>query len=156
MEDFILFLLRNLDWVLKLVFTVICVMIGWYFGGRNEKKHLTKLNQDEQNYQHIILSSERFYTINTDKDSQLVLGSVVIAQDGFKMMIALFLNIFGKDLTVYETLLVRGRREAIVRMKAQADLLGFDGVLGVRLDTSMVGVGAIEVIAYGTTFRRSS
>lgn len=156
MEDFILFLLRNLDWVLKLVFTVICVMIGWYFGGRNEKKHLTKLNQDEQNYQHIILSSERFYTINTDKDSQLVLGSVVIAQDGFKMMIALFLNIFGKDLTVYETLLVRGRREAIVRMKAQADLLGFDGVLGVRLDTSMVGVGAIEVIAYGTAFRRSS
>lgn len=57
----------------------------------------------------------------------------------------------------YETLLDRGRREALLRMKEQAIEWGATQILNVRLETSSIwgaegkqSVGNVEVIAYGT------
>lgn len=81
-----------------------------------------------------------------------MLGSVVIAQDYFKMIIARVLNIFGKNLTTYETLLDRARREAIVRMRTEAQSKGCTHIYGLRLEVTNVNqLGSmVEAIAYGT------
>lgn len=133
---------------------IVLFIVGWFFGARHERQHLASLKLSEQALNHIIVSSERFYVPSMAADSQgeLVLGSVVIAQDYFKMVIAKVLSLFGKNLTTYETLLDRARREAIVRMRTQAHAKGFNHIYGVRLEVTNINqMGSmVEAIAYGT------
>ena len=83
---------------------------------------------------------------------QLVIGSVVIASDYFKVFLASLANFFGGSVVSYETLLDRGRREAVLRMKQQAKDLDAELVFNVKFETMTVGGRApsIEVLAYGT------
>lgn len=133
---------------------IILFVVGWFFGTRHERQHLAQLSIAEQKLGHIVVSSERFYRPKLVADSQgeLVLGSVVIAQDYFKMIIARVLSIFGKNLTTYETLLDRARREAIVRMRTEAHAKGYNHIYGLRLEVSNINqLGSmVEAIAYGT------
>lgn len=133
---------------------VVLFVVGWFFGSRHERQHLARLVISEQELRHIIVSSERFYqpSLATDSKGELVLGSVVIAQDYFKMIIARVLSLFGKNLTTYETLLDRARREALVRMRTQAQAKGYNHIYGLRLEVSNINqLGSmVEAIAYGT------
>ena len=133
---------------------IILFSVGWFFGRRHERAHLNDLAQSEKVLGHIIVSSERFYQPQLVEHShgELVIGSVVIAQDYFKMIIAGIMNIFGLNLTTYETLLDRARREALVRMRLQAKYLGYNQIYGVRLEVTNINqVGSVvEAIAYGT------
>lgn len=135
---------------LQIVIAIILFFVGWYFGTMNERKHLASLDDDEHLLGYIIISNERFFVPMVQTDSTLVMGSVSIAQDRFKLVFADFLSLFGKNLTVYESLLERGRREAIVRMKQQAHEYGYNQIYGVRIETSAIDGGGVEVLAYGT------
>ena len=133
---------------------IILFVVGWFFGSRHERQHLAQLTVAEQALGHIVVSSERFYRPNlaANSEGELVLGSVVIAQDYFKMIIARVLSLFGKNLTTYETLLDRARREAIVRMRTQAQTKGYNHIYGLRLEVTNINqLGSmVEAIAYGT------
>ncbi len=133
---------------------VLLFAVGWFFGSRHERQHFAQLSIAEQELSHIIVSSERFYVpkLAANTEGELVLGSVVIAQDYFKMIIARVLSIFGKNLTTYETLLDRARREAIVRMRTEAQAKGYNHIYGLRLEVSNINqLGSmVEAIAYGT------
>lgn len=135
------FLIKSLVWL-------VLVAIGWYFGTRAERGHLKSLIIDEQKYQHIQVSSERFYEPKGVNESILVVGSVVIAQDKFKQAVAAILSLFGKNLTVYETLLDRARREAVLRAKRQANDAGCHALYGLRFEMTEVQ-GGVEILAYG-------
>lgn len=142
------FLMQRLDWIIGLVL----IAVGWYFGTRAERRHLESLTADEHKYQHIQVSSERFYEPEGVNESALVVGSVVIAQDQFKSVTASILSLFGKNLTVYETLLDRARREAVVRAKRQADDAGCRALYGLRFEMTEVE-GGVEVLAYGVAVK---
>ncbi|WP_201533466.1 YbjQ family protein [Psychrobacter immobilis] len=133
---------------------IVLFVVGWFFGSRHERQHLAQLSIAEQSLSHIIVSSERFYRpqLAAGSEGALVLGSVVIAQDYFKMIITRVLSIFGKNLTTYETLLDRARREAIVRMRTEAKAKGYNHIYGLRLEVSNINqLGSmVEAIAYGT------
>lgn len=133
---------------------LVLIIVGWFFGTRNERCHFAELKVSEAQFSHVIVSTERFYQPNLTPESQgeLVLGSVVIAQDYFKLVVAKILNIFGKNLTTYETLLDRARREALVRLREQAAAKGFSHVYGLRFEVSNINQmgGMVEAIAYGT------
>ncbi len=133
---------------------VILFVVGWFFGSRHERQHLAQLAISEQQVSHVIVSTERFYqpALADNSQSELVLGSVVIAQDYFKMIIARVMSLFGKNLTTYETLLDRARREAVVRMRSQAHAKGYNHIYGLRLEVSNINqLGSmVEAIAYGT------
>ena len=133
---------------------IVLFVVGWFFGSRHERQHFAQLSIPEQSLNHIIVSSERFYRpkLAAGSEGELVLGSVVIAQDYFKMIIARVLSIFGKNLTTYETLLDRARREAIVRMRTEAKAKGYNHIYGLRLEVSNINqLGSmVEAIAYGT------
>lgn len=140
--------LRHFDWLMS----IFLFVIGWYFGMRAERRHLSRLAHDEQKYRHISVSSERFYEPSGVSESMLVIGSVVIAQDYFKVVAARLLSFFGKNLTVYESLLDRARREAVVRAKSQAAASEFHALYGLRFEMTEVGRG-IEMIAYAVAIR---
>lgn len=139
------FLIKSLVWL-------VLVAIGWYFGTRAERGHLKSLIIDEQKYQHIQVSSERFYEPKGVNESILVVGSVVIAQDKFKQAVAAILSLFGKNLTVYETLLNRARREAVLRAKRQANDAGCHALYGLRFEMTEVQ-GGVEILAYGVAVK---
>ena len=60
--------------------------------------------------------------------------------------------------TSYETLLDRGRREALLRLKESAREAGYRAVINVRLETSRLanrrrdgkGTTGVEILAFGT------
>jgi len=89
----------------------------------------------------------------------LVSGNVVVAVDYFKKVIANIKMIFGGKLGMYDSLISRARREAVVRMLREADALGADAVYNVRIEFSAVGaqpaaIGGAELLAYGTAVKR--
>ena len=133
---------------------IILFFVGWFFGSRHERQHLARLAISEKALADVIVSTERFYkpALEANSEGELVLGSVVIAQDYFKMVIARVLNLFGKNLTTYETLLDRARREAVVRMRTQAREKGYTHIYGLRFEVSNINqLGSmVEAIAYGT------
>jgi uncharacterized protein YbjQ (UPF0145 family) len=84
-----------------------------------------------------------------------VAGSVVISYDHFKRFLAGLRMIFGGEVKSYVSLLDRGRREAVLRMKAKCP--DADLIVNLRVETSSIskggrrrGLGAVEVFAYGT------
>jgi uncharacterized protein YbjQ (UPF0145 family) len=94
--------------------------------------------------------------MDVNYDQQLVIGSVVVSIDYFKRFLAGLRNLFGGRVTAYETLLDRARREALLRMKEQAEAAGAKLVFNVKYETSSISkgrkdtVGSVEMLAYGT------
>ena len=80
----------------------------------------------------------------------LVSGSTVRAKHVGRDIMASLKNIFGGELKGYTELLHDSREEAIERMQQQAESIGANAVLNVRLTTSSVAQGAAELFAYGT------
>ncbi len=83
----------------------------------------------------------------------LVLGSTVRTKHVGKDILAGLKNIVGGELKGYTDLLIDARNEAIKRMTEQAEAVGADGVINVRLATSSITAGAAELLAYGTAVK---
>jgi len=80
-------------------------------------------------------------------------GSTVRAKHIGRDITALLKNIVGGEIKGYTELLAEGREEALYRMIQDAQRLGADGVIGVRMTTSMISQGAVEIMAYGTAVK---
>ena len=103
------------------------------------------------------MTNNKFYSNVGAKQAVLVVGNTVVASDYFKNFLAGLISLFGGRISVYETLLDRGRREALVRLYAEADKLGAHKIINLRVDTVNVnsvhgkaGIPMIECFAYGT------
>ena len=139
--------------IFKAAIFVILFAVGWGFGRHAERKHLKELEAQEKRLAYIRLDSSRFKT--SDDFGQLVSSNVVISHDYFKYVIANIQNFFGGRLTSYESVVERARREAVVRLKLEAEKLGAAQIMGLRLSTTELGMqgGMVEVFAYGTAIR---
>lgn len=62
-------------------------------------------------------------------------------------------NLAGGELKAYSELLSKARDEALDRMVNNAETMGADAVVNVRIETSKVTDGGSEIIAYGTAVR---
>lgn len=132
------------------------MILGYFAGSMAEKKH----------YQSILEREDKYLTLQTAdikipipedaeiQDVKLAAGNCVIAVDYFKAFTASLIKLFGGELIVYESLLDRARREAILRMKEEAE--GCDIIMNMRIETSSISQGrqnaarTVEVYAYGT------
>ena len=140
------------------VFAVL-VLIGLFFGRASEQRHFRELAVIEETLRDIAVSSGRGPGDGGGfRRATLVVGSVVIAEDYFKRLAASLKSLLGGRIVAYESLLERGRREAIVRMKEQARQLGATQVVNMRLETASLSedfsgrrpLFSAEFIAYGT------
>lgn len=80
-------------------------------------------------------------------------GSTVRAKHIGRDITALLKNIVGGEIKGYTELLAEGREEALYRMIQDAQRFGADGVIGVRMTTSMISQGAVEIMTYGTAVK---
>ena len=83
----------------------------------------------------------------------LVHGSTVRGKHLGKDIGAFFKGLVGGEIKGYSELLVEGREEAIGRMKKEAENLGADAIVNVRITTSSITGGAAELMAYGTAVK---
>ena len=83
----------------------------------------------------------------------LVQGNTVRSKHVGRDIAASFKNIVGGELKGYTELLTEARRQAMARMVGQAEELGANAVVNVRLSTSAVSSGAAELYAYGTAVK---
>ncbi len=80
----------------------------------------------------------------------VVRGNTIRARHLGKDILAVFRNIVGGEVTEYTKLMGESREQAIDRMVQQAEAMGANAVITVRLTTSMLMGGAAEIVAYGT------
>lgn len=80
-------------------------------------------------------------------------GNVVKARNVGRDITQGLRNLVGGELTSYSGLLSEARDEAIDRMEADAEEMGADAVVNLRLQTSEIANSGAEVMAYGTAVR---
>ncbi len=140
---------------------IIPLILGFVFGKWNESRHYKSIMHREDELRDLVAFSARHIPENLNPSNpHLVVGSAVVSVDYFKSFLAGLRGIFGGSMSSYETLLERSRREAILRMKAEAQKFGADAIFNVRLETSPVFASgqqnttrSIEVLAYGTAIK---
>ncbi|WP_324171906.1 YbjQ family protein [Sulfurimonas sp.] len=146
--------------MIDIALIIIPILLGYFIGSYLEKKHYTSINKREKEYAHlpVIVLKKPLVENKLITDSYLVAGNVVISIDYFKRFIAGLRNIFGGNISVYESLLDRARREAILRMKQNSN--NANEIINVRIETSSISknsrrgsIGSVEVFAYGTALK---
>lgn len=141
-----------------LVSFILLLATGFFIGGFNERRHFRRLEKAEAELDHITIINLKRAPDDVQPGGALVSGNVVIAIDYFKRIVAALRLVFGGELRSYQSLLIRARREAIIRMKRDADAYGADMIYNVRLEFSAVGsqpqrIGGAELLAYGTAVK---
>ncbi len=101
----------------------------------------------------IIATTDTIEGRKIEKVLGLVKGNTVRARWLGKDIRASLRTIIGGEMKYYTELLDSSRDEAIARMVAEAEKLGADAVVGMRLSTSSVMSGAAEILAYGTAVK---
>ena len=146
----------------EIIFFIFLLSLGYFVGNWVEKKHYREIKHRERQTIHLpIVSFGAKQKMPLANESALFAGSVVVSADYFKMFASSLRNLIGGRVVAYESILDRGRREAILRMKEQAIAWGATKVVNVRLETASIGnqasggkgLFAVEVIAYGTGLR---
>ncbi len=139
---------------MEFVYVLLLILVAYLSGKHFEKNHYKSIKEREAKF-----SNQPAVTFNSVSDEdvvscELAMGSVVISVDHFKRFIAGLNMLFGGELTSYSPLIDRGRREAILRMKAMAPHAHL--YTNLRVETSTISngkgksVGTVEVLAYAT------
>ena len=146
--------------LIPIITALILLAVGFFSGVYVEKKHYESIKERERQTLHVpVVTFGAKQALPEAGEAQMFVGSVVISSDYFKTFVLALRNLVGGRVVVYESLLDRGRREAILRMKEEAIAWGATQVLNLRLETSTIGGNSnkgtvsIEVIAYGTGVR---
>ena len=83
----------------------------------------------------------------------VVYGLVVRSMGVVSGLTAQFKSLRRGEVAEYTQLLEDSRRHAIDRMVENAQLMGADGVIAVRFDSSEIGQQLTEIVAYGTAVK---
>ena len=134
-------------------------LLGLIFGRINESRHFARIAREEQSLSHIKVFNLKQLPEGLAPDAALVSGNTVVAVDYFKKIVAGLKTLIGGRLRSYESLLERARREAIIRLQKEADLMGATAIYNVRLEFSTTGnqpvnaFGGVEIFAFGTAVK---
>jgi uncharacterized protein YbjQ (UPF0145 family) len=133
----------------------LLILLAMITGTLLEKAHFKRIHQREATFFDLpTLNTKQVPKDRAVSKSSLVTGDVVVSIDYFKRFLASLRNIFGGEVKSYGSLLDRGRREAILRMKEKCP--DADLIVNVRVETTSISkggrkkMGSVEVLAYGT------
>lgn len=152
-----------MEWIFQyfdLLLVALLLILGYGFGRYAESRHYRSILKREHEYRGLLTFSAKTPPPGLNITStELVVGSVVVSVDYFKRFVAGLRKLIGGRLRTYETLIDRGRREALLRMKEHARELGANAIVNVKLETASISkgkrnsIGSIEVYAYGTAIK---
>ena len=151
--------MQHLEDFFAIGFVLLLLIVAYFSGSFIERRHYQSIRHREQRWMRLPIVTLR--TAPSDwraLESGLVSGSVVISVDYFKRFLAGLRNLVGGRIKSYESLLDRGRREALLRLKKDAIDRGYHAVINVRLETARManatrsgeGTAGLEVLAFGT------
>ena len=144
------------DVLISLLFSfgpfVALIILGLTVGSIVQNRHIKQLDAREAALGGFILSNMK---CAGGSHGELVTGSTVVAYDFFRRIAVLLRKIIGGRFRMHEVMMMRARREAVLRMAEDAQARGAVSVHNIRLVTSNLGdsgsaLGGCEVLAYGT------
>ena len=103
----------------------------------------------------IVSTTENIPNKKVTKILGIARGSTVRARHLGRDIFAGLKNIIGGEIDEYSKLLNQSRDQAMQRMIDDAQKMGADAIINVRLTTSMVMQTTSEVLAYGTAVKLS-
>ena len=80
-------------------------------------------------------------------------GSTVRARNIGRDIFAGLKNIVGGEIEEYTKLQAQSREQALQRVVENAEKLGADAVINIRMTTSVIMQGAAEILVYGTAVK---
>ena len=98
----------------------------------------------------IITTSNEIPGMKIVKTLGLVKGNTIRARHIGRDIMALFRHIGGGEVTDYTKMMAESREQALDRMTREAENLGANAVICLRISTSYIMSGAAEILAYGT------
>ncbi len=139
----------------SILLPILLLVLGYVAGKMAEARHYRSLERREKAcYKVPVVTSRTMDEGRPIQEARMALGSVVVSVDHYKRFLAGFRMIFGGEMHSYSSLIDRGRREALLRMREsfrEADLF-----LNCRLETASISkgqgkaTGTVEVVAYAT------
>ena len=144
------------DVLISLLFSfgpfVALIILGLTVGSIVQNRHIKQLDARAAALGGFILSNMKYAD---GSHGELVTGSTVVAYDFFRRIAVLLRKIIGGRFRMHEVMMMRARREAVLRMAEDAQARGAVSVHNIRLVTSNLGdsgsaLGGCEVLAYGT------
>ena len=101
----------------------------------------------------IVVTTEEVTSRETAQVLGMVRGNAVRARGIGHDFMAGIKNITGGAVSQYSALLKDTREEATQAMIADAESMGADAIVSTRYNTSSVGAGFAEILAYGTAVK---
>jgi uncharacterized protein YbjQ (UPF0145 family) len=80
-------------------------------------------------------------------------GSTVRARNVGRDIFASLKKLVGGEIEEYTQLQAQSREQAMQRMTDDAERMGADAIVAIRITTSVVTQGAAEILAYGTAVK---
>ncbi len=143
---------------MDLIFILTLIIVTYFTGSIIEKRHFKNIIKREKaliNKPIVSFGKRGFGKGKKIRKVELVTGETVISGDYFKNFAASLKNFFGGRLTSFESVLDRGKREAILRMREKAK--GASIIVNTRIEYVMLNdfymansVPQCAIIAYGT------
>ena len=98
---------------------------------------------------------------NEIKEFTMVTANVVMSPSWVQMWIGSIITIFGGEINVFTKIVDWARREAKQRLREQVAEAGFDAVINVRFETTVMSrtrggkdrTSGVEILAYGTAIK---
>ena len=142
----------------QFIYLIVLLLLGYVFGKIAEVRHYKSIKEREARALNTpAVTYEDSIDSRTVASSSLVASSICVSVDYYKRFMSGFRMFFGGELRSYASLIDRGRREAILRMREQAPQA--DAFLNVRLETSSIAQGhgdqvaCVEILAYATAIQ---
>jgi len=98
----------------------------------------------------IIVNTPEIHNKKITETLGIARGSTVRARNVGQDIFAGLKNIIGGEISEYTKLQAQSREQALQRMIEDAERMGANAIVNVRLTTSMVVQGCSEILAYGT------
>lgn len=98
----------------------------------------------------LIVTTDYIHDKKIIKTIGLVKGSTIRTKDVFNDFSAVFKNLVGGELAEYNEMLIEARKIAIGRMVEEAESLGANAIVGLKITSSSIMNSAAEMVAYGT------
>ena len=148
------------------LFVILPFFLSWIFGNWHQGRIISRLAAEElalnnSGAGHPINNLSKPSQTNDVESSMLVMSGVTVGPSWWQMMVGGWKNFFGGEIKSFDKMLLYGRRKVLHDMRVQALQQGFDEVINVRVETSMITkksqrddrTAGYEFIAYGTAIK---
>ena len=151
----------DIELIFQLGIPLFLLALGLFVGSYQERRHLHSIQRREREMADMLVTQLKSFPHSQSGPTppRLVVSEVVIATDYLKSFLARLRNIFGGRVGSYQSLLIRARREAVLRLMEQARRDGYSALCNVRLETADVGgnstmrrVATVAILASATAY----